>query len=231
MTAAPSRLYKYLPQAFADRVVSRGDLLFRNLSYFRRLEDKGRADLLEGMHMDWPDNPITLASMDGKVRWEGRAGMLNAINQDRLLVFCCSTRWGLDLFEEFSSDACIEILNPTAFLSRLEGVISRQPRFAESGLLHGPVLYYELNRSAPIDITDPKQLPFCKHMLYSHQDEYRLALALRGGLRREKRIVNELFTFDEDLLRARPCQRHVYMGDLSDLVRIRRVQELGGEVA
>jgi hypothetical protein len=73
----PERLYKYLPLRFVESVVGRGDILFRNLAYFRKVEDRGRTDLLEGLHMDYPDNPITIDAAAGGRLWHGRAAFLN----------------------------------------------------------------------------------------------------------------------------------------------------------
>lgn len=53
--AVPERLYKYTPAEHMDKFVS-GKLLFRNLSYFRKGEDKARTDFLEAVHMDAPDH-------------------------------------------------------------------------------------------------------------------------------------------------------------------------------
>ena len=44
----PGVLYKYLPTKFlAD--VFQGHILFRNLAYFRQVEDAARGDLTEGV--------------------------------------------------------------------------------------------------------------------------------------------------------------------------------------
>ena len=61
----PTRLYKYLPSRYLDAFVHRGEILFRNMAYFRKIEDKGRADLLEGLHVDRPDGGLMLTRQDG----------------------------------------------------------------------------------------------------------------------------------------------------------------------
>ena len=85
------------------------------------------------------------------------------------------------LFAEFNADACVEILDVDEFLQRCNDTISRQTRFSESGLLHERVEYYAPNRKVERDISEARWLPFFKHGSYSHQEEYRLAAALKGG--------------------------------------------------
>jgi len=219
----PLRLYKYLPSEFVPAFLERGDLLFRSLSYFRKLEERGRQDLLEGLHMDYPDHDVTLDSADGRIHWKGRAAFLNSVNPDRILVFCLSERLAPELFVEFNADACVEIRDPNEFLARCRRAIARQKRFDLAGLLHGSTEYYAPNAAAKGDVKDPRSIPFFKHVLYSRQAEYRLALALRGGLRLTQRIVRQGFSFEEELANAKPTSRHVFVGRLSDIAEMHQV--------
>jgi len=221
----PTKLFKYLPRDFVDTVRGRGDLLFRNLSYFRRIEEVGRNDLLEGLHMDRPDNDITIEAVDGGLTWKGPAAFLNSINHNRLLIFCLSEVLSEDLYTEFGADACIELVDPEEFIRRCQEVVCTQPRFAESGLLHNRVEYYAPNAPAIRSVKDPRCIPFFKHQTYSRQREYRLAVALRGGLKMTQRIVNEQFTFDEELAAGRSDHRHVFIGPIEDITRVHLLQE------
>ncbi len=216
----PTRLYKYLPSQFLNNFVRRGDLLFRNLSFFRQIEEIGRSDFLEGVHMDYPDNDMNIETNDGRVKWKGRAAFLNSINTDRVFVFCLSEVLLKDLFTEFDSDTCVEIIKPEEFLNKCHETISRQTRFSESGLLHKRVEYYAPNRPAKRNVKDTKCIPFFKHEEYSLQQEYRLAVALRGGLKLKQRIINKLFTFDEEVASGVPSHRHVFIGSIYDIVKV-----------
>jgi hypothetical protein len=209
-----------LPSQFVPAVLKRGDLLFRNLSYFRQIEERGRRDLLEGLHRDYPDTPITIDFIGQDLRWEGRASFLNCVNADRLLVFCLSLELRQNLFAEFSCDACIQFNEPVEFVRRCAMAVGKQSRFAESGLLSGPVVYYAPNRNLDADIHDPKVVPFCKHELYSYQNEFRLAVALRGGLKLHQHIVNEEYSFEEEAQKGRPDHRHVFVGPLADIATV-----------
>ncbi len=215
----PDRFFKYLPQQFVAELVDRGGILFRSLSHFRQLEDKGKGDLLEGLHMDRPDTPVTITTLDGR-QWSGQAAMLNRINDDRTLVFCLSTRFDPALFDEFSADACVEIANPAAFIDRATRTVARQRRFASSGLLHGHVAYYAPNRALAANVRDVHVIPFVKHESYTHQSEYRLIVALDRGLRLKTQIVNELFTWDKELASSKPTERLVRIGSIRDVSQI-----------
>lgn len=222
----PTRLYKYLPSKYLTKVVERGDLLFRNLSFFRQSEAEGRRDLLEGLHMDKPDNDLTLQTLDGRKTWKGQGAFLNSINSNKLFAFCLSEKHTPALYDEFEADACIEILHPDEFLHRCDATISRQRRFSDSGLIHGEVEYYAPNKSAKRNVKDPRQIPFFKHEAYHHQLEYRLVVALHGGLQLTERIVNHLFSFEEDVASGRPDHRHVFIGSITDIVKIHNVGDM-----
>ena len=216
----PARLYKYLPSRFVDSFVKRGDVLFRNLAYFRKIEDRGRSDLLEGLHMDYPDTPITIRTVDGRLRWQGRAAFLNSINSQRLFIFCLSEIFDGSLFEEFRVDACVEIVNPPEFIRRCRVAVGKQFRFRDSSLLHGVTFYYMPNRPAPIDVTNPRQIAFCKHEAYAYQREYRLAFPLNGAFKLTRRIVNEHFSFDEEIAAGVSDERHVIIGSINDIATV-----------
>ena len=170
--------------------------------------------------MDYPDNPIKIETTDSRVKWEGRAAFLNRVKTDKLYVFCLSQELNPALYAEFGADACIEITDAPEFLRRSERVIATQVRFAESGLLHGPVLYYAPNKPLDVDVTDVRIIPFCKHKSYSHQAEYRLAVATRGGLSLTRQIVNELYSFKEDVATGTDGNRHVTVGGIHDIARV-----------
>ena len=217
----PSRLYKYLPSKYLELVLGRGALLFRSLSYFRRIEPSGRNDLLEGLHLDEPDHDTTLTTSRG-ISIVGRHRVLTSVNQDRLLIFCMSETLRPDLFAEFEADTCIEIVDTDAFLTRCNRAVDRQSRFSDPGLMHQQVEYYSPSNEVRGDITDPRMIPFFKHVSYARQSEYRLAVALQRGLVITKRIANELFTWDEDLASAAPTERTLYVGPLRDITVVHR---------
>lgn len=216
----PARLYKYIPSAFVNKFLKRGDLLFRNLAYFRQIEEAGRGDLLEGLHMDYPDNDVTMSTADGRVRWQGRAAFLNSVDANKLFVFCFSEILSPALYTEFKADTCIEIFDPVALIRRCRGTIARQVRFSESALLCNQVEYYAPNKPVKRNTKDPSCIPFFKHEAFSHQQEFRFAAALRRGLQVTQRIVNEAFTFEEEVATGKAAYRHVVIGSIEDITRV-----------
>lgn len=217
----PGRLYKYLPSCYADSFVERGVVLFSNLAHFRMSEDIGRRDLLEGLHRDYPDNPVTIKAMHGHGWFRGRAAFLNSINTQRLFVFCLSEILDDSLFKRFSSDACVEIVNPLEFIRRCRVAVGKNFRFRDSSLLDGFISYYLPNRPAPIDVTNPRQLAFCKHEAYAVEREYRLAFPLKGALKQTRRIVRmEGFSFDEEIAALISAKQKVIIGSISDIATV-----------
>ena len=64
-----TKLFKYLPAKYVEQFLD-GDVLFRNLVYFKRIEADPRNDLFEGKHVDSPDHDveITVVSTGRRIR-------------------------------------------------------------------------------------------------------------------------------------------------------------------
>jgi hypothetical protein len=206
-------LYKFLPVEFAERFVRNGEVLFRTLSYFRALEHAARGDEAEGVHIDAPDNDVTLTTNTG-IRTVGRYRYLRSVRQDDIFAFCCSTEFSEDLFDAFNADACVAIRNAELFLLRCKIAVRRPLPLEPPGLLHGPVSYFALNRDAPLDVTVGANIPFLKHARFADQKEYRAVFARRGGFHMTNRIVQPQFAFAEEIAASRKYQRLIRIGDL-----------------
>ena len=87
----PEGLFKYLPRQYADELLN-GRLFLRNLAYFKRLEHAARGDLAEGMHIDQPDNLVSITAVDGSSHTEGRFAFHNEVDQQRVFAFCMYAR-------------------------------------------------------------------------------------------------------------------------------------------
>lgn len=216
------KLYKYIPSKHAENFVKRGDLLFRNLSYFRQYEDNRRGDPLEGFHRDNPDNDITIQEpKTGKLLAKGDFSFLNSTNTDLINVFCLSKEHEDKLYEEFDSDCCIEILDSEEFIRRTRIAAKRLIFLHESGLLHGGLIYYHDNAPAGFDIKNPKNLAFAKGVHYQHQNEYRLVFGNRKAFDLKQQIVaNAAYDFIGEAKKGTPKEKHLFIGDLSDIVNV-----------
>lgn len=223
--APPERLFKYIPEQFLESFIDSGDLLFRNLSYFRKSEENGRGDLLEGLHMDHPDNPITITNLSVPTNppWVGNAAILNSIVPDDVFIFCFSEDLSAPLYQEFNCDTCVEIKDTQAFLGRIQRAISKLLAFKQYGLLYGRACYYEPNQASPADISDPLNIPFFKHASYSHQKEFRLVLPKKGSLEITKSIIHwKLFSFEEEVEMGVSLDMRLRVGSIANIVKIHR---------
>jgi hypothetical protein len=207
-------LYKYLPIEFAERFVQQGEVLFRSLSYFRAVEHAERGDEAEGIHIDAPDNGMTLETDNG-VCVIGRLRYLRSINQERTFAFCCSTQLDEELFVKFDSDACVVIRDPENFFLKCK-IAARHPFSLDaSGLLHREVSYFTPNREAPLDITNSHNIPFLKHIDFAEQCEYRAVFARPRGFKMTERVVAPAFTFAEEIAAAKKHERLLKLGNLN----------------
>ena len=218
---SPEKLYKYLPSKYVNSVVRKGDLLFRNLSYFRQYEDNQRGDPFEGFHRDNPDNDITINNLStGKVI-KGDFSFLNSTNTDLIYVFCLSKKVDPNLYVEFKADACIEIIDVVEFLKRTMFAVKRLLSAHSSGLLSGSVMYYKENAPAGFDIKNPKNLSFAKGRHYQHQEEFRLVFGSKKGFNLTQQIVvNQSYDFIGEANKGVPKEKYVKIGSIEDIVTI-----------
>jgi len=227
----PEKLYKYLPGEYVKQVL-KGSLLFRNLTYFRQHEDKVRGDETEGIHIDHPDNPITIEVLNRLVPPViGDFSFLNSIEQDKIFVFCLSTVLERKLFDEFRADCCIVTEDVPKFLLRCRSGIIRYGVLNKCGFLHRRVDYYRSNEAAQRSVKDPQNLPFFKDARFKQQYEYRLVCGMKGAFTLKQRIVdNKIFSFQEEIQKGRPYQRTVRVGNLEDIARVVHKREvIGGQ--
>lgn len=216
------KLYKYLHSKFADDVVKKGDLLFRNLSYFRQYEDNRRGDPLEGFHRDNPDNDITISDPDtGRIIAKGDFSFLNSTKTDLINVFCLSAELQIELFEEFKADCCIEIIDKDEFTQRTRFSLRKLSSVHSSGLLSGFVKYYTHSAPAGFDIKNPQNLAFAKGVHYKHQKEFRLVFGDKKAFHLKQEIViNKSYDLIGEAKKGTPKEKHIFIGNICDIVKI-----------
>jgi hypothetical protein len=218
-------LYKYLPSKYADVVIKRGKLLFRNLSYFRQYEDRFRGDPIEGIHMDKPDKGFTITNVTQGFSITGNFSFLNSINQDRVFIFCLSNKYDIELYNEFSSDACIVIKDPHKFIARCRRAVKKleiKGIADKKGLINRAVDYYQFNQAVERSIKDPLNLPFFKASQFSHQGEYRILFGYPGAFILKQRIIdNDKFDFAAEIRKGVPKERLLTIGSIEDIAEIR----------
>src|SRR3954462_13299808 len=118
-------LFKYLPARYLDALLA-GNILFRNLVYFRVVEGDVRHDALEGTHVDKPDHSVDMFVLQTSTTIRGRFAFHNAAkNFDRIFCFCTSLSFDPALLTKFGG-ACIEIFDADEFERRLSEALRRR---------------------------------------------------------------------------------------------------------
>lgn len=220
MTA--ENLFKYLPEQYVNSVLD-GEVLFRNLVYFKRIENDPRRDLSEGTHIDSPDNDIKITKIETGQHTKGRYAFHNTLaNPERIFCFCTSTLFRPEMAK--FGDACIEICDREEFGRRLERALKRRNRLSRLDspfLLADTVKYYSVNQAAPsqIDIKNPRHLPFIKRHQYSDEKEFRFVFARRGSFVLKEMIVNQNYKESEEVKNKIERQIIVKIGSIRDIAR------------
>lgn len=224
---APNKLYKYMSHKYVNQFLKEGSLLFRNLTYFRQKEDRVRGDQTEGIHIDNPDNLVTIKILNKGITLTDDCSFLNSIEQDKVFVFCMSTILKKNIFDDFDADSCIVIEDVSSFLLRCRSAIMRSPTYRKCGFLHRQVDYYRSNECAQRSVKDPKNLPFFKDNSFEHQCEYRLVCGLKGALKLKQRLVkNKGFSFSDEIKSGQPLYRLFRIGKLEGIARVVRKHEV-----
>lgn len=164
-------LFKYIPNQFIEQYVEEGQILFRPLSYFinEYQEPKGvfvRCDPSEG-GVEIDTHNIDEVYVNGTkceivpnsfYAWQAYK------NPHNFFIHCVSKKLSSELFMDFKSDSCIEIIDPNTFIEMLKAAIP----FSE--LYHNDVDYKD-----KVQRPD-KKLFFYKEEKYTRQNEYRFCV-------------------------------------------------------
>lgn len=213
-------LYKYLPSKHASAFLDRGEILFRNLTYFRQQEGRVRGDPYEGIHKDHPGTDVVLENVTQGSKIVGKFSFLNSTNSDLVFAFCLSERLSKDLMTEFESDACVEIFEPTEFIRRVRFALARLISVHPVGLLAQPVHYYHPAEAARFDIKEPTQLVFAKGESYAEQKEFRLSFGTRRAFKLVQQITQPHYDPYDDAIKGERKEKLVRVGALHNIARL-----------
>jgi hypothetical protein len=83
-------VYKYLPEQYVDSFLSKGEVLFRSLSYFRDYEDCIRGDQYEGTKKFQPVDGLQITKVSTGERLNIPYSFESTVNTDDIFVFCAS---------------------------------------------------------------------------------------------------------------------------------------------
>lgn len=216
-------LYKYLPYQYAERFVSKGEVLFRSLSYFLACEHDERGDNMEGIRVYEPQTGLEITKQTGeKLRMKG-AFRSSVKEPDKIFIFSTSTLLSIDLAQKFQADACIEIAGIGTFMARLRTALRRMHRAKLKTLIHGKVTYYRTENPPEEVWALPDRIVLHKPQRFARQQEYRIAFSTRA----------DAFDFENvnvALVQGRPATRSldsypsllIKLGPMSDCCRTHR---------
>lgn len=213
-------IYKYLPSRYADAFIRKGEVLFRNLTSYRQIEDEARGDEIEGIHVDDPGGGVRIQNLTRGFTVVGDYRFLNSVNQNRVFVFCASTELRPSLFDEFACDACVAIHDEADFFRRCAAAAGRVTPIEKPGLIHHRIAYFQTGKPAPLDVKDPKKIPFMKHDVFAPQSEYRAVFAELGGFRLTQRVVTRAFEFRQEIANGIRMERLLRVGDLRGIAKV-----------
>ena len=204
-----------------ENVLQKGELLFRNLTYFSQYEDERRGDPLEAHHRDNPDNEIEITDISTGRKIKGDCSFLNTTDPNLIYAFCMSKNHSNDLYKEFQSEACIEVVDVEKFLLRIKVKLKRYVSCHKSGLLYGDVEYYAANKIVKFNIKDPKELVFAKDERFENQSEYRIVFGTKTAFKLvQKIVVNRLYDFRDEAMNGTPDEKLIRIGDMSDIAQV-----------
>lgn len=218
-------LFKYLPSKYLEAFVNRGELLFRALSYFRNYEElQVRGDRQEGKRLFNPTQglEITKAETGEKLLlpWSFEA----SVKERDIYVFCLSLNRTLELAKEFNTDACIEIQDPVALLSKVRSALTLRKWVRHGRLLHDTVDYYSPAEPPFAEWAVPERMVMRKTTAYTHQQEYRLAFG-RGDALKVNNVQTQIVAMPgtvQPTLQSHP--EHVLkLGNLARICRVHTV--------
>ena len=183
------RVFKYLPRRYLDRFMENGEVLFRSLTYFQQYEDESAiGDRYEGIRAFRPEQGLTITKVATGETFTIPYSFHSAAISESILVFCTSMILSRELAQEFHADACVEITDVAAFVSKLQAALPATRGPASNVLLHGPVTYYRESEAPIVDWALPERIILSKLHTYCRQQEYRFAFAPSDVLEVERTI-------------------------------------------
>jgi hypothetical protein len=222
-------LYKYFSEIeWAERFLY-GDVLFRSLAYFRDYEDaEVRGDKNEGTSIYRPSGGLTITNKTKGVSFTiPNSAFESSANPKDIFVFCLSRSMTDQLKEKFKSVACVEILDPGRFCSKIQAALPDNAQFPTGRGRHQRigqrVEYYDDTGSPNPRWALPDKIALAKSLDYAWQDEFRLVFSLTNVFEFEK--VNTRLVI-QNPSRPRDPSGHqcclVQAGSLHDICRLHK---------
>jgi hypothetical protein len=173
-------LYKYLPSKYLEAFLSRGEVLFRALSYFRHYEElEVRGDRHEGVHLFSPSKGLEVRKNETHQAFHLPMDFEAKVQDREIFVFCLSACRSPELAAEFNADVCIELTEPESFVAAIQQTLLSRPSLKSKRVVHGLVTYYEPEAPPLAKWAVPEYVALSKLARYQRQAEYRLTFGRR----------------------------------------------------
>jgi len=204
--------------------VREGVILFRALSYFRDYEDAQiRGDEFEGTRLHRPPGGLEITLTETQKKVVLPHSFESAAHEDDIFVFCLSTVLSADLAAQFQANACVEIVNPSRFLSGVRAALARRPSIKSKMLVHGNIRYYTPDEPPIVDWALPERIAMAKLSTYAPQNEYRIAFAVNGAFAVENTKLRLVAHGERRVPRSMSHpERRLKIGNLAKICKIHR---------
>jgi hypothetical protein len=183
-------LFRYMSPEYAEALVTKGEVLFRALSYFRDYEDEGiRADEHEGTLVHRPQDGLKIRLVKTGEEIAIPYTFESTAREDEIFVYCVSTECSELLASRFKASACVEIFEPSKFLIYLRAALARHPLIQNHQLVYDTVKYYELHDPPIVDWALPEKIALRKPKAFEWQREYRFVVPVGTAFKVENVAV------------------------------------------
>jgi hypothetical protein len=177
-------LFKYLPAQHLDAFLS-GRMRFMPMCYYQGLETAA-GDKREAIRAFTPPGGLVLNPESPAPSQTPNDSFIATVDAQKFYVFCLSRILSDHLYERFSADRCVEILDVSRFVTRMRaGVARRMPGEARSiptslRMHYGPVVYYDEALGPGPSYRIPEQVAMRKRISFDDEHEQRFIYAESG---------------------------------------------------
>jgi len=170
--------YRYFDEVKWAEKFLEGELMFRSLSHYQRIEDgEVRGDSNEGS--------VSLKPAGGLVMHHERLGTLrfpegsfnSGVNTEEIFILCASASMTDELRTRFKAKACVEIRKVATLCARIQAALPATATFRAQ-----LVKYYSPAEELGAKWAFPDMIAFSKVDGYAWQDEYRFCFSLTDAL-------------------------------------------------
>lgn len=172
--------YRYFSELERAEQFMDGDLVFRSLSHFKKIEDgEVRGDLREGVISFQPEGGLVMHHQRLGKSFNFPGGSFGSgVKTEEIFILCASNSLTDELRVRFEAKACIQILRIASLYSRIQNELPKTATFRAER-----VKYYSPANELGAKWAFPDMIAFSKADGYSWQDEFRFVFSLTDALK------------------------------------------------